>query len=264
MNIVNSIAESLAGAVLITGSTFASADEGSGATSPTVAADQAYQAEIEGVEENEQSADESLTGDDIASLAAQGEVVEFAVMGKELGGVGSEVPVSLESSVAALDSASEVDANDLTQGARELESLALPAPDGRYNTVSHWKDGEGRGVHLRKGYYEPATAFTKERGFGHIKMYRKHNVTKTAAYASTRMYASTIKKDEKREYLAPVNYVTCSGRWIFRTCKVTARTILVTIHDGRTLRDGKSFGIVTSYCTGYIRCPDWVKRAANI
>ncbi|WP_141494902.1 hypothetical protein [Kytococcus schroeteri] len=75
MNIVNSIAESLAGAVLITGSTFASADEGSGATSPTVAADQAYQAEIEGVEENEQSADESLTGDDIASLAAQGEVV---------------------------------------------------------------------------------------------------------------------------------------------------------------------------------------------
>ncbi|TQS44681.1 hypothetical protein [Cryptosporangium phraense] len=62
--------------------------------------------------------------------------------------------------------------------------------------------------------------------------------------------------------MTPVHYVRRSGWWIFRTCR-TVETLDVTVGvDFRGVGDG-SFGVVTAFCSGVVRCPDWVKEAAD-
>lgn len=133
------------------------------------------------------------------------------------------------------------------------------APSGSYATVSTWNDRQGRFTRLRLGYW------TGSSGFGYTKVKNYHNLTVAALKATTKNYTSHwVESGPTRVYLAPVNHISCSGWWIFRKCKVIETTVVRLIHSNRTLSDGGYFGVVTAYCSGYTRCPDWVKNAANV
>ena len=66
----------------------------------------------------------------------------------------------------------------------------------------------------------------------------------------------------KYNFTTPVHRVRCSGWWVFRQCQIV-ETVDVTVGvDFRPVGSG-SFGVVTAFCSGPPRCPDWVKTAAN-
>lgn len=134
---------------------------------------------------------------------------------------------------------------------------------GTYKLLHTWRDYTGRTLAARVGYYAPATGA----GWGYAKYTRKHNLTSRAVKAATRYTNRRGTDGTTATYMTAVAQVKCSGWGFFRKCRVGNRTNVRTIHQNRTHNDGKPRGVITSYCTpngGLWRCPDYVKKAANI
>lgn len=143
--------------------------------------------------------------------------------------------------------------------AADIGIQLAPAPDGTYNVLSTFTDRQGRSMLIRRGWSDGLGG-----GFGYTKVTTYHNLSLRAVQAVSRNYFSAVTSGTKRTYSATVNYVTCYYRLGVRYCKINTSTVVVMPVDFRYLSDGKSFGVVTAYCSGYYpRCPDWVKNAAN-
>lgn len=115
----------------------------------------------------------------------------------------------------------------------------------------YWKDNRNRTINLRTD--------------ANHKLVTKHNVTMKVARTTTKYPQTTKNPSSTRwEYRTPVNDVRCSGWGIFRKCKIVGKTTVLAVVDFRILsHDKKSKGIVTTYCPGVTKCPDYVKNAAN-
>lgn len=127
--------------------------------------------------------------------------------------------------------------------------------------MSAWVDRFRYRNLIRRGYYDAA----RDRGFGFDKVYWKHNLTVGAVRATTR--GAQVRYPiggTTYNYEADVLRIRCTGSGWARTCKAVEKRVVIAGHDFRTnTPDGLAFGIVTAFCRGSIRCPDWVKNAAN-
>ncbi|MFG1922280.1 hypothetical protein [Cryptosporangium sp. NPDC048952] len=130
-------------------------------------------------------------------------------------------------------------------------------PDPRYEVIASWKDNTGAVVYLRRG------SWNGKNGWGFEKVTRYHNLNIAAVRLTTQFPESRNHiSGHKYHFTTPVHHVRCTGWWIFRDCQIV-ETVDVTIGvDFRDVGNG-SFGVVTAFCTGDPRCPDWVKGAAN-
>ncbi|WP_157017981.1 hypothetical protein [Cryptosporangium arvum] len=130
-------------------------------------------------------------------------------------------------------------------------------PDPRYDVVDSWSDATGATVYLRRGSWNGKT------GWGYEKVTRYHNLNVAAVRLTTRYPESrSLVAGTKYNYVTPVHHVRCSGWWLFRRCEIV-ETVDVTVGvDFRNVGSG-SFGVVTAFCSGDPKCPDWVRNAAN-
>ncbi|MFD7897909.1 hypothetical protein ACFV0C_37595 [Streptomyces sp. NPDC059568] len=113
--------------------------------------------------------------------------------------------------------------------------------------------GPGRAA-LRLGYYTAAS----DKGFGWTKVKNKHNITKYSA-------VEYIAKSPNRRHIGGQSYresgyagkYAC-GRGVCRLVK--QYKVLLTVNE-KKLRDGHDKGVITQYCVGIVRCPNWVTTA---
>lgn len=129
-----------------------------------------------------------------------------------------------------------------------------------YQILHRWSDRYGATNIIRRGYYNSAD----DKGFGNDKFYWKHNLTAGAVKATTRYGTRTFVSGSKYNYHIKVWRVKCSGWGPWRKCKVVEEKTVRVAHDFRKLTDGSPFGVVTAFCLGVVKCPDWVKNAINI
>src|SRR6202022_4043875 len=100
------------------------------------------------------------------------------------------------------------------------------------------------------GYYVPP-----DTGFGHRKVLFKHN-----------MYTPVVAF-----IVAGPNHQQTRGSsgkaWAWAAHLVNGQIVEIleirAFYDTRILSDHHSFGIVTAYCNGYDKCPQWVNEAIN-
>lgn len=133
--------------------------------------------------------------------------------------------------------------------------------DPKYRVVATWKDRFNRTIYLRAGY----NTVVDYRGFGLAHMWGKHNVTTAVARTVTKTDTRPdYVSGEKWNFDAKAQRWLCSGWGFWSSCKLTGNINVRVAHDFRHAKPYPgSFGIVTAYCTGYVRCPDWVQRTAN-
>ncbi|WP_018505844.1 hypothetical protein [Parafrankia discariae] len=140
-------------------------------------------------------------------------------------------------------------------------SAAPKSPDPRYAVVASWTASTGDTVYLRQGSWNGTN------GWGYAKVTAYHNLNEAAVRATT-LYPKVVRElgPTTRRFETPVQHVSCRGKWIFRSCKVTETvTVMVAVDFRRFKQGGGSFGVVTAFCDGYTpKCPDWVKDAVNI
>lgn len=96
----------------------------------------------------------------------------------------------------------------------------------------------------------------------YTKMYVKHNITNPGVWRfAVRDSCGSASGGSSRVYLAGV--VRC--RMVGGLCYIIDTRQVRLVQDFRKsgFGDGKQFGAVTMYCTGYTLCPDWVSTAVN-
>ena len=93
-----------------------------------------------------------------------------------------------------------------------------------------------------------------------------HNVSIKAVKATT-LWPATTERDPNADnttwiYRSPVDLVKCSTAI---TCKTLETRTVRVVHNYRKLDylDKESMGLITAYCEGYTKCPDWVNEAAE-
>lgn len=133
---------------------------------------------------------------------------------------------------------------------------ARPVADPAYKILKHL-DYRGPGqASLRLGYYHAST----DKGFGWTKVKNKHNITKYSA-------VEFIAKSPTREHIGGQSYretgyagkYTCSRG----VCKLVKQyKVLLTVNE-KKLRDNHDKGVITQYCVGITRCPNWVTTALS-
>lgn len=165
----------------------------------------------------------------------------------------SAVSVSASATPEALDEyiivggqtfSAEANVNDLDRhlvGDRNLASPANVIPE--YRIVNSWFDHQLRRVVIRQ------TAADKLR--------IKHNVSVTMARVATQYPDTSVAgANTDRVYRAEILRIV-SGRVADRT------TLKVVVEFGNRQADGHPYGVVTAYCEGVSKCPDWATRILN-
>ena len=62
------------------------------------------------------------------------------------------------------------------------------------------------------------------------------------------------------EYGGQVDELRCSGYLFWYSCSPTGRTVYVRVIVDFKTRSGRTFGLVSAYCDGAERCPEWLNN----
>lgn len=103
-------------------------------------------------------------------------------------------------------------------------------------------------------YYNAAS----DKGFGWTKVKKKHNITKYSA-------VEYIAKSPTRNHIGGQSYrhTGYAGKYECRNgvCRLVKQyKVLLTVNE-KKLRDNHDKGVITQYCVGITRCPNWVTKA---
>jgi hypothetical protein len=126
--------------------------------------------------------------------------------------------------------------------------------DPAYKILKHLDySGPGK-ASLRLGYYNAGS----DKGFGWTKVKKKHNITKYSA-------VEFVAKSPTREHIGGQSYrhTAYAGKYRCRdgVCRLVKQyKVLLTVNQ-KKLRDGQDKGVITQYCKGIVRCPNWVTKA---
>lgn len=126
--------------------------------------------------------------------------------------------------------------------------------DPAYKILKHLEyRGPGK-VSLRLGYYNAAS----DKGFGWTKVKKKHNITKYSA-------VEYIAKSPVREHIGGQSYrhTGYAGKYECRNgvCRLVKQYEVLMTANEKKLRDDHDKGVITQYCVGITRCPNWVTTA---
>ncbi len=138
--------------------------------------------------------------------------------------------------------------------------LRPPPPMAYQNEILQmFTDQHYRLVPYRRGYWYPEQPNT---GFGTDKVRNKHNITDSRILVNViRQPGSARHQDADRWQLR--------GYWQHRKCdarhncsQVEGVTVLVIVDYDPPEGSGEAqpVGVVTAYCEGMIRCPDWLNN----
>lgn len=182
----------------------------------------------------------------IATASAGGNTESFAVIG--------DIGLSEGDTVTDKD-LQKVGLDLKTAKAASIRDMPLGVAAASNSPVSHtWKDKKGKTTTIRKNIVE--------------KLNTKHNVSWQVARTTT-MYPKSwkygVRTKTDAEYRTPVNEVKCSGFLGWRKCKVVNTVTVFARVDFRTnTSDKKPYGVVTTFCEGMVKCPSYVRNAANV
>jgi hypothetical protein len=125
---------------------------------------------------------------------------------------------------------------------------------------------------LRRGYFNRTTGS----GFGFDKMYHKHNLKQTGAFAFIvrnpdcgRLQGGTTQKYDAYAHRIECGLLGCQVTDIRHVWLSVDRRALypseISSEDRRANRtiSGQK-GVITAFCEGEIRCPTWVDHAINL
>jgi hypothetical protein len=136
-----------------------------------------------------------------------------------------------------------------SSGPFERPGTVTPQAEPELGVVSSWTSKDDRTVYLRKSPYE--------------KIRSKHNLT-VAAVKRVTTDAELILPEggpTNFNYYLKVYKVSCN---IFGCTAKTFLNVRVLVDYRKTGGTSQTYGVVTAYCEGLVRCPDWVKNAANV
>lgn len=129
------------------------------------------------------------------------------------------------------------------------------APNPAYKILKHLDySGPGK-ASLRVGYYKRA----EDKGFGWNKVKKKHNITK---YAAVEYIAKSPNRDRVGNTTTyhmtgyAGKYKCTNGR-----CRLVKQYKMILSVNEKVQRDGHDKGVITMYCKGVVRCPNWVSTA---
>ncbi|MFE9992822.1 hypothetical protein ACFYRK_38930 [Streptomyces sp. NPDC005381] len=126
------------------------------------------------------------------------------------------------------------------------------AANPAYRVLKHLDySGPGK-ASLRVGYYNRA----EDKGFGWNKVKKKHNITKYSA-------VEYIAKSPFRNRLGnstTYHMTGYAGKYRCRNgvCTLIKQYKMILSVNEKIQRDGQDKGVITMYCVGVVRCPNWV------
>ncbi|MFJ4439750.1 hypothetical protein [Streptomyces sp. NPDC088923] len=126
------------------------------------------------------------------------------------------------------------------------------AGDPAYKILKHLDySGPGK-ASLRAGYYDRA----RDKGFGWNKVKKKHNITK---YSAVEFIAKSPNRDRVGK-TTTYHLTGYAGKYRCRNgvCKLEKQYKMILSVNQKVLRDGQDKGVITMYCKGVVRCPNWV------
>ncbi|MGJ6961549.1 DNRLRE domain-containing protein [Streptosporangium sp. G11] len=143
-----------------------------------------------------------------------------------------------------------------------VKAAAAAEPPGSFNLLTSWQSKDNKKINYRQGYW--VSTPTGEKGFGHIKIVNKHNLTSLSAHQMTKHPHRGIARDPERptryHYMATAYEHDCDGFLWWKECHVEdtqdARTI-VEFNTEPNKYQG-TLGVLTAYCDGLTRCPWWM------
>ena len=127
--------------------------------------------------------------------------------------------------------------------------------------------GDGRYWILRRGYYDADA----NAGFGWDKIFWKHNITQVSVVRTVISRSYGIADGATtRVYELRSDRILCTrrlGPWCLNARYTGEWTVVRAIvnyrDDPKIGGHNKQKGVITAYCKGVIRCPDWVSRPGN-
>lgn len=88
--------------------------------------------------------------------------------------------------------------------------------------------------------------------------HRPHNITKYAA-------VEYIAKSPNRDHVSGTTYhmTGYAGKYKCRNgvCRLVKQYKMILSVNEKVLRDGQDKGVITMYCKGVVKCPNWVSKA---
>jgi hypothetical protein len=132
---------------------------------------------------------------------------------------------------------------------------AAAAGNPAYKVLKHLEySGPGK-ASLRVGYYDAA----RDKGFGWNKVKKKHNITK---YSAVEYIAKSPNRD--RVGNSTTYHMTgYAGKYECRNgvCRLVKQYKMLLSVNEKKQYDGHDKGVITMYCVGTVRCPNWVSKA---
>ncbi|MEU4171797.1 hypothetical protein AB0F46_33565 [Streptomyces sp. NPDC026665] len=121
-----------------------------------------------------------------------------------------------------------------------------------YRVLKHLDySGPGK-ASLRVGYYDR----THDKGFGWNKVKKKHNITKYSAVEYIAKSPNRNRVGNSTTY----HMTGYAGKYRCRNgvCTLVKQYKMILSVNEKVQRDGQDKGVITMYCVGVVRCPNWV------
>ncbi|MGW3667429.1 hypothetical protein [Streptomyces sp. NPDC005141] len=135
-----------------------------------------------------------------------------------------------------------------TSSTAEATAAANPA----YRVLKHLDySGPGK-ASLRVGYYDRG----QDKGFGWNKVKKKHNITKYSAVE----YIAKSPNRNRVGNTTTYHMTGYAGKYRCRNgvCTLVKQYKMILSVNEKVQRDGQDKGVITMYCVGVVRCPNWV------
>ncbi|MFJ9723282.1 hypothetical protein ACIRP3_11080 [Streptomyces sp. NPDC101209] len=129
------------------------------------------------------------------------------------------------------------------------------AANPAYKILKHLDySGPGK-ASLRVGYYDRA----RDKGFGWNKVKKKHNITKYSAVE----YIAKSPNRNRVGNTTTYHMTGYAGKYRCRNgvCTLVKQYKMILSVNEKVQRDGQDKGVITMYCVGVVRCPNWVSTA---
>jgi hypothetical protein len=179
--------------------------------------------------------------------------------------------MSMESSIFRGSAAALITIALMTLGGQVAHADPPPGSiEYQAQVLKRGNDNHGREVILRRGFYDKPT----DSGFGYDKLFWKHNVADRslpfAVVANPGASGVQPGDDDGDAAAGPVgDRWWYEGVWQHRVCDVNHRCdviesvtmrVIVEFETWQASPQSGDVGMITAYCKGMLRCPDWLNH----
>jgi hypothetical protein len=194
----------------------------------------------------------AFSTDESVVVTVLGEVTtakDATVLASDLTALGVSESTLAEAQIATQGDSISYDPSLPSSSPADTEGpIVMSAATGGYDVMGQWRSKDGKTVYLRRAPLE------KIRG--------KHNLDTLVVKRVTQSATSILGAGSGTNY----NYFLGAAdiRCYVWGCQIKQATTVIALVDYRRIgTKGESYGVVTTYCDGFVRCPNYVKNALN-